>query len=360
MKKILDIIKNGLSKALSILVDCIVPTLPIMIGVGMIKVVLILIGPLVLNIISETSDTYVVLSFVANAGYYFMPIYVAVSSAEVFKTNKYVAALSGAMLIAPEFIKIVEANQTISIFSLPIALTNYGNQVIPSIIIVCVLSYIYNFLDNKLNNNIKPILVPLISIILITPISLCLIGPLGVFMGNYLVKFILFLKDLGPIGNAIMCAIIPYVTIFGSGGANLSAMLLLASSGCDPILFFSNVIYNNVLGFVVLAIYLKDKKPETLAAAITSAVAGTSEPALFSIAIKKPTAILSLTIGDFFAGFYAGIMGVKSYAMASFGTFGIITTIGPESSILHAAIAMIIGCIIGFVLSFLTYKKDTQ
>lgn len=358
MKKIINSAKTIISKVLSTIADCIIPTLPIMIGVGMIKVLLIIFGPLVFNILSETSDTYIVLSFVANSGYYFMPIFVAVSSAEVFRTNKYISALVGAMLIAPEFVNIVSLKQNISIFGLPIVLTNYGNQVISSIILIWILSYIYKILNKYVSNNLKPIFVPLISIIIMIPIAFCAIGPLGVFLGDKLVSFILMLKNMGPIGNAIMCAIIPYITIAGLGGANLSAMLLLASSGCDPILFFSNVLYNNVLGFVTLALYLKDKDPKTLAASITSAFAGTSEPALFGIVIDKPKALAALTIGDFFAGLYVGLTGVKSYAMASFGIFGIVTTIGPNSSIVNAFIALIAGCSIGFIICYLTNKDN--
>lgn len=358
MKDWLSKLKNIISRILSALADCIVPTLPIMIGVGMLKVLLIILGPLVLNILSETDNTYIILSFVSDTGYYFMPIYAAISSAEVFKVNKYLAAITGAMLISPQFVKLVESGAKLSIFALPIASTDYSNQVISSIIIVWIMSYIYHFLDKLFNANIKPILLPLCTIIIMVPISFCLVGPLGVYLGNKLVSLIMLLNNIGPLGNAIMCAILPYITIAGLGGANLSAMLLLASSGCDPILFFSNVLYNNVLGFVTLAIYLKDKKPETLAAAITSAIAGTSEPALFGIAIKRPVSLLCLSIGDFFAGLYAGISGVKTFAMASFGTFGIITTIGPGSSIIHAAISMIIGCIIGFITSYFTYNKS--
>lgn len=357
MKTITEKIKNILSKMLSTLADCIIPTLPIMIGVGMIKVLLIILGPSVANILKETSDTYIVLSFVADAGYYFMPIYVAVSSAEVFDANKYIAALVGAMLLSPTFVELVASRETLTIFGLPIALTSYGNQVISSIIAIWILSYIYKFLDKHSNNNLKPIIVPLVSIIVMIPIAFCLIGPLGVFLGNKLVSLIMWLNSIGPIGNAIMCGIIPYITLAGLGGANLSAMLLLAATGCDPILFFSNVMYNNILGFVTLALYIKNKKPDTLAAAITSAVAGTSEPALFGVVINDIPALISLTIGDFCAGLCAGLFGVKAYAMASFGTFGIITTIGPESSILYAAISMIVGCIVGFVTCFLLHKN---
>ena len=226
-----------------------------------------------------------------------------------------------------------------------------------SIIAVLIMSYIYNFLDTKIIENLRPIIVPLITIVIMVPIAFCAIGPLGVWLGDKLVELIMLLNNIGPIGNAIMCAIIPFITIAGLGGANLSAMLLLASSGCDPILFYANVIYNNVLGFVTLAMYLKNKKPDVLAAAITSSLAGTSEPALFGHVVKDGKALMCLVVGDFVGGLLAGIFKVKTYAMASFGIFGIVTTIGPDSSIMLAAIAMVAGCVTGFILSFITHSK---
>ena len=353
-------IKNIINLVLSKLIDSITPTLPIMIGVGMLKVLLIVSGPLVLNILQETSNTYKVLSFVADAGYYFMPIFIAVAASDVFKTNRYIAALCGAILIAPGFIELVDQNVPLSIFNLSIAATKYGNQVIPSIIIVFILSYVYNFLESVLSNRIKDIILPLASILIMTPISLCLVGPLGVYLGDKLVALIMFLKRLGPIGNGIMCAIIPYITIAGLGGANLSAMLILASSGVDPILFFSNVLYNNILGFVTLAMHLRNNNPKLLASSITASVGGTSEPALFGFVAKDYKALAALSIGGFLAGLYSGISGVKSYAMASFGIFGIVTTIGKDSSIVHAIISLIIGCLSGFIISYMTHYNDKE
>ena len=351
-------IRKIIKKALSTLVDCIVPTIPVMIGAGMLKVLLIVLGPTVLAILSETSPTYMVLSFVADAGYYFMPAYIAIASCEVFKVDKYLGALIGAMLLSPTYIEYVNNGATLSIYGLPISLTNYSNQVISSIIIVWIMSYIYHFLDKHLSNNLKPIILPLATILIMVPIAFSIVGPVGVFLGEKLVELILFLQSLGPIGNAIMCAILPFVAIFGLGGANVAAMLMLASKGMDPILFFANVLYNNILGFVTLALYLKNKKPETLAAAITAAVGGVSEPALFGIVMKDFKALMALVIGGFFAGLYAGISGVKTFAMASFGIFGTVTTIGPESSIYHAFLSLAIGCLVGFIITFITHRKN--
>ncbi|MCR4633280.1 MAG: PTS transporter subunit EIIC [Erysipelotrichaceae bacterium] len=360
MKKILQKTKEITNTVLSKLIACIAPTLPIMIGVGMLKALLILLGPLALNILSESSDTYVVLSFVADAGYYFMPIYTAAAAADVFGTDRFLAALTGAMLVSPKFVELTKQGLFLSVFSIPVAPNDYGNQVIVSILSVFILSKVRRVLEKILPNTIQQILLPMLLILIMVPISFSLIGPLGLMLSDLLVKVILFLKDLGPIGNGIMCAIIPFITIAGLGGANLSAMLLLASSGVDPILFFANVLYNNILGAVTLALYLKDRDPRTLAYAFTSAFAGSSEPALFGVVIKDSKALLSLSLSGLIAGIYAGLMGIKSFAMASFGIFGIISTIGEGSSILHAAIALILGCLIGFVSTFLTHYEQRR
>lgn len=354
MKKI----EYYISKIFSSIADCIVPTLPVLIGAGMLKVLLIIIGPTTTNLISADSPTYKVLTFVADAGYYFMPIFVAISSAEVFKTNKFIAGFVGGMLLAPAFIEYVNTNTSLSFFGLPISLTNYGSQVLPSIIAIWIMSYVYSFLDSHIGENFKALLLPLLTIVIMIPVAFSVIGPLGVFLGNQLVKFILALKDIGPLGNAIVCALLPFVVIGGLGGADVSAMILLANTGMDPILFFANVIYNNVVGFVTLALYIRDKKSSTLALAITSSVAGTSEPALFSLVMKDLKALMATCIGCFVGGLYAGITGVKTFAMASFGIFGLAATIGPSSSIIHGTIAVILGCAVGFIITLLTHKEN--
>ena len=354
MKKIGSII----SKIFSTLAECILPNMPIMVGVGMLKVLLIILSPTVLGVLSFESDTYRMLSLIGDAGFYFMPIFTAMSSAQVFKTNVVLSGLVGAMLIAPGFVELVKNGLTISIYGLNVVMTDYGNQVIASIIAIWIMSYIYNLLLKVIPEKIKSILIPMLIILIMVPIVFCVIGPLGVFLGDKLVDLIMLLKNIGPLGNALMCAIIPFITIFGLGGANLSAMLLLSATGCDEILFFSNVMYNNILGFVTFALYLKDKKSETLAYAITSAIGGSSEPALFGLVMKDKLALSSLVIGGFVGGYLSGLFNVMSFAMASFGIFGIVTTIGPGSSFIGAIISLVVSSIVGFVICFITHKKS--
>lgn len=356
MTKIVDFIK----KCFKTLADCVTPVVPVLLGAGMLKVLLIIIGPDVFNILQSDSSTYMVLSFIADAGYYFLPIFVAVSSTEIFKTNKYIAALLGAMLISPDFIEYISQGTALTIFKLPIASTSYENQMLPSVIIVFIYSYINKVLNKIVPEKINGIFVPMLSILIMAPIAFCLVGPLGVFLCDCLTGFVLWLSEIGPLGNAIFTAILPLVIMFGLGGADLTAMLAMISVGPDPICFFSNVIYNSVLGATALSVYARDKKADSLAASIAACIGGASEPAIFGILINDSKALVSSMAGGFVAGLLSGIFKIKTFAMASFGLVGIVATIGPDSSLLLAALSILIGSIVSFVLYLLFTKTVTK
>lgn len=353
----MKLLKKVVSNICYTLADCIIPNMPILIGVGMLKVFLILIGPSVFNILSLESDTYNVLQFISDAGLYFMPIFIAVSSAKVFRTNVSLSALLGAILISPVYINYVNEGTSLSLFKLPVALTDYSCQILPSIIVVYILSKVYRFLNIHINKRIKNITVPVLTILIVAPIELCVIGPIGVVISDYLVDLIMLLRKLGPIGNGIMCALLPFIVIGGLGGADASAMLLLQANGPDEILFFANVLYNSILGFATLAIYFRSKNSDALASSITAVIGGISEPSLFGIVLKQSRVFITVVSCCFIGGMLSGVFGVKSYAMASYGLLGALTTIGPDSSFAGAIISIIVSCAICFIFSFFFAKN---
>lgn len=358
MKKILGII----DKIFKTLAGCVTPAVPILIGVGMLKVGLILFGPSVLGILQESDNTYVVLTFVADAGYYFLPIYIAVASAEYLNTSKYIAALMGGVLLSPKFVELINEGASLTVFGLPIASISYANEILPSIVIVCIESYIYKFIDSLVTEKFKNIIVPLFVIIIMVPIIFCAVGPLGILLSQGLTKLILALTKIGPFGVGIYAALLPFAVMFGLGGTNLTVILSIASQGADPICFFSNVIYNCTVGSVALAYYVKHKDAESLAAGVTGIVGGISEPALFGVALKDRKALLATVIGNFVGGFLVGLFKVKTFAVASFGVLGVIATIGEGSSIVLASISLLAACATGFVLYYLSQinKKNKE
>ena len=138
--------KDKLSKGFSIgaifdtIAACLSPVIPVLVGTGMLKVVILLLQ--MSGLISMESSTYTVLSFVADAGFYFLPVFVGASSAKKFGGNIMLGMFIGAILIHPTFISLVAEDTSLSIFGLPIYEASYSSTVFPVIISVFVMSYI--------------------------------------------------------------------------------------------------------------------------------------------------------------------------------------------------------------------------
>lgn len=114
------------------------PILPAITAAGMIKAILALL--LAFGMVDKTGNTYQVLSFMADAAFYFLPILLASSAAKKFKCNPYLAMMLGGILLHPDFVNMVaaskESGEAIKIFLLPITNAGYSSSVLPIILIV--------------------------------------------------------------------------------------------------------------------------------------------------------------------------------------------------------------------------------
>lgn len=110
----------------------------------------------------------------------------AFSSAKRFNCNPYFAAVLGGILIHPTFTGLVSAGEAVSFFGLPIKLVSYGSAVVPPILIVLVQSYVERFAKKISPNAVKVFLVPLITFLIMAPLALIVIGPLGSMVGDVL------------------------------------------------------------------------------------------------------------------------------------------------------------------------------
>ena len=81
----LDKKENVINKAFAFISGCITPTLPVLIGSGLISAILELLSNF--NVLTTDSPTYVLLNALANATYTYLPVMVAFAGARRLKTN---------------------------------------------------------------------------------------------------------------------------------------------------------------------------------------------------------------------------------------------------------------------------------
>lgn len=345
------------------LAGSLVPTLPIMIGAGMLKVIVILCE--MAGILSAGMPTHTVLTFAADAGFYFLPIFLGATAATKFKTNMGLGMLIGAILLHPTFIGNVTNNVGMSIFGIPIYAANYANSIFPVIMAVYVMSYVEKFFRKIAPEAIKVLFVPLATMLVMLPLTLCLIGPAGAFLGVYLAQGIMWLYGkVGFFGVALLSSIYPLLILTGMHGALVPYMFQsFATFGYEPIVCTACVISNIGQGAAAAAVAVKSKdktlKSTAASSAITAVVGGVTEPALFGVNIRFKTPLYACMAGNFIGAGFAALM--KSYAYAfsgSAGIFGLAGFVGPTSmNLIYMAIGMLMTFVSTFIITLVIYKE---
>lgn len=354
--------KFGFSSIADAISGCLAPAIPIVIGAGMLKVVIIL--ATLLNILTPENPTYEILTFAADAGFYFLPVFLGAFSANKFKTSMPLGMFMGAILLHPTFVSNVVEGKAMSIYGLSVYLTSYASSIFPIILIVFIMSYVERFFSRVIPNAVKTILVPVLTILVMLPLALTIIGPIGAFIGMYLAKGIMWLySTTGFFGVAVLSAIYPLLVITGMHGGLFPPMMQsLTTYGYEPIIGLAGVIANINQGAATLAVGIKNKneRPVAISATITAVLGGVTEPAMFGINLKYKTPLYASMIGSFVGGAVAGLLKVYMYALGgSAGIFGITGFIGEESSnLLYLVLSIIIGFVTTFVVTMFIYKNE--
>ncbi|MGM3188105.1 PTS transporter subunit EIIC [Musicola paradisiaca] len=199
------------------------PIVPAIAGAGMIKGLLA--GLLAMKIISTKTDTVIIIDLIASGVFYFLPFFLAISAARMFKTNEYLAAAIAACMMYPSLIEAAKAlasktpNAADTFYFLgllPIPVFNYSASVIPVIFSVLALSYIHRGVDRIMPAVLKTVFTPTLTLFITALVSLTIIGPLGIHFGKGLAWLIQGLFDLSSVlAGLVVGAIRPVAILTG-------------------------------------------------------------------------------------------------------------------------------------------------
>ena len=356
-------IKKVPAKMLDYISGSIAPILPIMMGAGFFKMFYAILGPDLLNLLPNESQMMQTLYIVGNAGFYFMPLFVAWGAAKKLNTSIALSILLGCLLVDPNVINIVTAGEAFRIYGfIPMQLNNYTQSVLPTLLTVWALKYVFRFFDRYVPKSVKIIGVPFCTLVVMVPLMFCALAPVGNWIGMLLSGFFSGLfKIAGPLAIALIAAFWPFMVATGMHIAVIQiAMLNITSMGYDPIVLAGSNIANYALMGMTVAYFLRTKGEEKQMASanvITLIVGGISEPTLFGILLRNKQAMVCQIVGGFIGGLIGGILGVAVYTL---GASNFLTVLqyagGPGANFVNAIIAcavafvasMAVGIVIGF------------
>lgn len=356
-KSVGNIILNKLAGSLT-------PIIPMLIAASMFKMLAAVCGPSMLNLIGEKSDLFQVFTFVGDAGFYFFPVVLGYTASKQFKTSPMVSMFLGAIMIDPNLVNIVAAGKPFTIFGLPMHLVNYSSTVVPIILSVWVMHYVESFFKKYIPEALSTIFVPTLTIIVMLPISLGILGPIGAFLGTYISQAIFSFGKLGGIATIIATAVIgAFWEILVITGMHLIMitvnMQVFAETGQTSFVTLSAVAASLSVAGMCLGVALrmknKDQKVLTWGYLIASIIGGVTEPALYGLALKYKRPFLGMMIGGFLGGLYAASTQITAYVLVPVANFLALTAYvgGNSLNIINGIISGIVAFVGAAIATYL-------
>lgn len=351
----------GKKNILAVIVDFIsgtfVPILPILVAAGLVSAVLN-IAVTFFNLSAE-GGTYTVLSAINNAGFYFLPLFLGYSAARKLGINPMMGAYLGAILVHAS----IDNAEGLDFLGISIPQVTYNTSVIPVILGVLFMFYVSKGVDRITPKEIKFFMHPLLTILIVTPITLLFLGPLGTFIGRFIADGLNFVNiELGWLSVGLIGALTPLLVMTGTNQALFPLVFTsLAESGYDAFVLPGMLAANVAVGAAALAVYFRVKKKDTKALALSSGITGVmgiTEPSIFGILIRFKRPLIGAMVGGGIGGLVAGIFQLKQYAVVSPGIAAIPTFIptdgtGLTSNFWLAIIVLLISVVVSFIVTYL-------
>lgn len=358
-----------LNRFINVITGIFTPILPAITAAGMLKAVLSLL--VIFKVVSDTSTTYQIINFMADSGYYFLPILLANSAAKKFNCNPYLAMMLGGTLLHPNFVNMVtavkEGGDAITLFGLPVYAATYSSSVIPIILSVLFMSYIEPIADRVSPKAIKFFTKPLMTMLVSGIAAVVVFGPIGYIIASIIASGVSLLDTYASwLVPMIIGGIFPLLVMTGTHyGIIPIGINNRMTIGYDTIIYPGNLASNIAQGAAAFGVAAKTKQKDireiSYSTAIT-AVCGITEPALYGVNMKYKTALLSACIGGAAGGLFTGIFRVKNYSGGSPGLLTLPSYIGGDGlgNLMYACIGAAIAFVISFVISYILYKDKNE
>lgn len=300
------------------------PIVPAIAGAGMIKGLLA--GLIALKAVPQNSDTVMIVDLIASGVFYFLPFFLAVSAAKIFKTNEYLAVAVAACLMYPTLIDAAKAlaahhdgaaSALWLLNAVPIPVFNYASSVIPVIFSVLALKYIYAWVDRIMPEVLKTVFTPTLTLFIGALAALVIIGPVGIWLGRALAWFIEGLFGISAsFAGLVVGAIRPVAILTGMHHAMTPiALQNFSDRGYDmlmPMMFMANMSIAGATFAIWRVSKNRQQRTVTLSAAI-SALLGITEPALFGVLTRYKKAFVAATVASSLASAFIAFFGVRLY-----------------------------------------------
>lgn len=344
---------------------CVVPLIPLIMVAGILRMLPTLLGD-TMGILSAESDLYKLLTFTGGAGLYFLPVAVGYTGAKKFGCTPVLGILLGAMLIHPDFMAMATSMEPVAftVYGIPCTLVNYSQTIIPMILATWVMGYVERFFKKHIPDFLSTVFTPLLTIVVMIPLTFCMLGPVGSWLGNGVYALLNGIHTVaGPVGYALVCALWLLLLTCGLHQVLIAmAIVPLLSGNPDSFIMSASGLsafatYGVIIGGFIRA-RKKESRTELGAYFLSNFLGGVGEPVLFGFILKYKKPLVAQIVGGFAGGLVAGFAHVTVYqAMPVLNFLNFLGYMGPDPSNIiwagiSAAVCVVVAAAVTFILGF--------
>lgn len=311
---------------------------------------------------STDSGTAKICLAIFSAGFSMLPVWIGYTLSNKLKMEPIMGAFLGAVLVSNS----ISGVEGLDFFGIPIPTVTYTSSVLPIVMGVILMYWVDKLLKKIIPEMVRYFLKPLLTMLIVVPITLIVLGPIGTELSGVVGNAIqAFFNAAGFIALPICAAINLYLVMLGLDKA-ITPILVegISSIGYDLAVVPMNYISNLAVGGSALAVamHLKDKGRKGMIASFgVTALCGVTEPAFYGSLIMRPRVLIGTACGAMAGGLIAGIFQLKNYVVG--GCPGFLALLfflpsdGSMGNLILALVSGIVTVIVSFIACTIVLKK---
>ncbi len=352
--------KNALSKVLDFISGIVLPIMPVIVAAGFLLAILNMCKTFFG--MNPKSGTAIVLTSIASAGFYYIPIFVGFQSAIKMKIPAAMGAFLGAILTFSDINNV----SGLSFLGIHLPKMQYNGTLLTSILGVILLALIYKLFDKVMPKEITYFFTPLLSILIAAPLTLVIIGPISNNISFAIAGCFNWLSAKANwLAFTLYSALNPILVMFGiDKGFVPIAMNNVSELGYDTLIYPAALPSNAAMGAAAIAIAVFSKKKitkgEGFSAGFTGLM-GITEPSIFGFLLPYRRALIGAISGGAIGGLVGGILHIKQGALMAPGFISLISYFvgkNPTLNFTCGIITWLTGIISSFVITTILLKSD--
>lgn len=352
--------KNALSKILDFISGIVLPIMPVIVAAGFLLAILNMCKTFFG--MNPKSGTAIVLTSIASAGFYYIPIFVGFQSAIKMKIPAAMGAFLGAILTFGDINNV----SGLSFLGIHLPKMQYNGTLLTSILGVILLALVYKVIDKVMPKEITYFFTPLLSILIAAPLTLVIIGPISNTISFAIAGCFNWLSAKANwLAFTLYSALNPILVMFGiDKGFVPIAMNNVSELGYDTLIYPAALPSNAAMGAAAIAIAVFSKKKitkgEGFSAGFTGLM-GITEPSIFGFLLPYRRALIGAISGGAIGGLVGGILHIKQGALMAPGFISLISYFvgkNPTLNFVCGIITWLTGIISSFVITTILLKSD--